>query len=288
VENTDYGAIARSAGLERVGSRPSLLSYIKQAWQRREFAVALAQYRIQAANEQNRLGLAWVVIRPILSATIYGIIFGFVLKTATTGPGQPNFIPFLIVGVFLFEFFSDSFSDGAKSITKYTQLVKSLSFPRILLPVASVLQSLFELVPMVFVMLLIVVVAGEPITWAWFMLIPILILLALFNSGIAFISARITVHFRDFSQIVPFITRLMFYTTGVFFSVEEMLAKYPELVFIARLNPVHDYIALARGVLVENSVVVPMHWIVAIIAAFGVFIFGFIYFWRAEEQYGRD
>ena len=293
MESTDYGAIARSAGLERVGSRPPLLTYIGQVWQRRAFAMTLAQYRIRAANEQNRLGLAWVVIRPLLNAVVYGLIFGVVLKTANNGPGLPNFIPYLIVGVFIFEFFSDSFADGSKAITRNAQLVSSLSFPRILLPISMVLQSLFELIPMIAVMLAIVLIAGEPVTFAWLMLVPILALFTLFNAGVAFIAARLTVHFRDFSQIVPFITRLMFYTTGIFFSVETYLTdpnlKHGEtLLFLVRLNPVHDYIALARGALVEYSPVVSMHWIVAIVGAFAFFIFGFIYFWKAEEQYGRD
>jgi teichoic acid transport system permease protein len=290
VEETDFGAIARSAGLERVGSRPPLLTYIKQVWERRAFALTLAQYRIQSANEQNRLGLAWVVIRPILNAVVYGLIFGVLLKTApdpALGP-VPQFIPYLIVGVFIFEYFSDAFSDGSKSIVRNAQLVKSLSFPRILLPIASVLQSLFELLPMIVVMLGIVLLSGEPVTAAWLMVIPILALMTLFNAGVAFIAARLTVHFQDFSQIVPFITRLMFYGTGIFFSLEQFLKPYPTILFIARLNPVHDYIALARGVLVRNSEIVPLHWIVAIVGAFVVFIAGFIYFWKAEEQYGRD
>jgi len=289
VESTDYGAIARSAGLERVGSRPSFFRYVKYVWERRQFALTLAQFRIQSANEQNRLGLAWVIIRPILTAVVYGVIFGVVLKTAPKAPDAPAFIPFLIVGVFIFEFFSDAFTDGSKSIIRSAQLVKSLSFPRILLPIAVVAQGFFELIPILAVMLAIVLLAGETISVAWLMLIPILMLMTLFNLGVAFIAARITVHFRDFTQIVPFITRLFFYSTGIFFSLEEYLVDKPEwMLFVARLNPVHDYIALARGVLIENSPIVPMHWIVAIVGAVVFFVFGFIYFWKAEEQYGRD
>ena len=289
MESTDYGAIARSAGLERVGSRPSFFRYVKYVWERRQFALTLAQFRIQSANEQNRLGLAWVIIRPILTAVVYGVIFGVVLQTAPKAPGAPAFIPFLIVGVFIFEFFSDAFTDGSKSIIRSAQLVKSLSFPRILLPIAVVAQGFFELIPILAVMLAIVLLAGETISVAWLMLIPILMLMTLFNLGVAFIAARITVHFRDFTQIVPFITRLFFYSTGIFISLEEYLVDKPEwMLFVARLNPVHDYIALARGVLIENSPIVPMHWIVAIVGAVVFFIFGFIYFWKAEEQYGRD
>jgi teichoic acid transport system permease protein len=285
VEETDYGAIARSAGLTRVGSRPTLSSYISETWQRRAFAVTLARYRIEAANQQNRLGLAWVVIRPLLNAVVYGVIFGIIL-TDSTRPA--NFIPFLVVGVFIFEFFSDAFLDGAKSITSNAQLVKSLSFPRILLPIASVIQSVLELVPMLVVMIGIVLISGEPVTANWLLAIPILALMTLFNAGVAFIAARLTVHFRDFTQIVPFITRILFYASGIFFSIDLVLADQPAILAIAQLNPVHDFIALIRGAFVSGSIVYPFYWTVVGVSAVVVFVFGFIYFWRAEEQYGRD
>jgi len=287
VENSDYGELALSHGLSRVGSRPPLGAYIKETWKRRAFALTLARYRIEAANQQNRLGLAWVVIRPLLNALVYGVIFGVVLKQQES-VGAVNYIPFLIVGVFIFEYFSDAFSDGSKAITSNEALVKSLSFPRILLPISTVLQAIYELVPMVLVMFVIVLISGEPITWAWFLVIPILILMTFFNAGVAFIAARITVHFRDFRQIVPFITRLFFYSTGVFFALDAYLAPYPDVLFVARLNPVHDFIALVRGALIENAVILPLYWIVTAIAAVVFFVGGFIYFWRAEEQYGRD
>jgi teichoic acid transport system permease protein len=287
VDNTDYGELALSHGLARVGSRPSFIAYVRETWKRRAFALTLARYRIDAANQQNRLGIAWVVLRPLLNAVVYGVIFGVLLQTADR-VGAPNFIPYLIVGVFIFEFFSDALSDGAKSITKNAQLVKSLSFPRILLPIASVLQSLFELLPIIAIMLGIVLLYGEPVTWSWFLLIPVLILMTLFNAGVAFIAARLTVHFPDFSQVLPFITRIMFYSTGIFFSIDEYLAPYPDILFIARLNPVHDFIALCRVALVENAVYDPIYWTIAIVGAIGFFVFGAIFFWRAEEQYGRD
>jgi teichoic acid transport system permease protein len=287
VNDTDYGEIARTAGLSRVGARPSLLEYIKDAWRRRDFAITLARYRISAANEENRLGIAWVVLKPLLNAAVYGLLFGVLLQQAHTVDGV-DYIPYLIVGVFVFEFFSDSLSDGAKSVVTNAQLVKSLSFPRILLPVASVLQSLFELLPLIVVMVAIVALYGEPFTFRWFAIFPILALMALFNAGVAFIAARITVHFRDFTQILQFITRIMFYSTGIFFSLDTVLKDYPGLLFVSRLNPVHDYIALVRWALVDNSIFTPLYWLIAVIGAVVFFIGGLIYFWLAEEEYGRD
>ncbi|CAN5285035.1 ABC transporter permease [soil metagenome] len=283
MNETDYGEIARAAGLAKVGGRPPLGEYIRDAWRRRDFAITLAQYRIRANNEENRLGLAWVVLKPLLNAIVYGVIFGIVLQTSK---GVHNYIAFLIVGVFIFEFFSDALSDGSKSVVSNAQLVRSLAFPRILLPVAYVLQSLFELIPMIVVMFAIVLISGETPSFRWLMIIPVLVMMSFFNAGIAFIVARITVHLRDFAQIVQFVTRLFFYSTGVFFPLENFLKG--DLLFVARLNPVHDYIALSRWALIDNSPTSPMFWYVGIVAAIVFFIGGLIFFWWAEEEYGRD
>ena len=281
---TDPEALAREYGLERVGARPSLPAYIKQTWQRREFAMTLARYRLQAAMSENRLGMGWVVLRPILNAVLFGTIFGIILE----GMRPPNFVPFIVVGFFIFEFFAKTLSGGAKAIVGSKALVRSLSFPRILLPLAIVMRQIVELIPMLIVMGIILVVLGQPITWWWLMVIPVMMLMTLFNFGIALITARLTVHVRDLSQIIPLVSRVVFYTSGIFFDLSIILADKPELLRLARLNPVHDYIALVRGFMVPGNEIYPYMWWVAIAAAVVTFVFGVIFFWKGEERYGRD
>ncbi|MEA5116271.1 MAG: ABC transporter permease, partial [Propionicimonas sp.] len=67
---------AARSGLHRVGARPSLGSYLKQTWERRDFIVAMAQSRLRAQLEGNRLGIGWLLLQPVLTAAIYGLIFG--------------------------------------------------------------------------------------------------------------------------------------------------------------------------------------------------------------------
>jgi teichoic acid transport system permease protein len=286
VEQTDYGAIARAAGLERVGARPNLLFYIKDAWSRRAFAITLARYRVEADNNENRLGLAWVVLKPLINAVVYGLVFGVVLDSSARPVA--SFIPFLVVGIFIFEFFSQSFGGGAKSITSNQQLVKSLSFPRVLLPIAAVLQELFELIPILVVMGAIVAIFGEPITLRWLLVFPAIALMAIFNMGIAFIAARLTVLLPDIGQIIPFVTRIFFYSTGIFYSTDLVLANKPELLFITRLNPIHDYIGIIRYAMIPDMPYDPIYWTIGISGAVIFLLFGFVFFWLAEEEYGRD
>lgn len=282
---TDPEALARDYGLERVGARPSLPAYLAQTWRRREFAITLARYRLQAAMSENRLGMGWVVLRPILNAALFGTIFGLIMPAGTR---PDNFVPFLVVGFFIFEYFSKTLSGGAKAIVGAKSLVRSLSFPRILLPLAIVIRQLVELIPMLVVMFIILILLGEPITWGWLMVVPVMMLMTLFNLGVAFITARLTVHVRDLSQIIPLVSRVVFYTSGIFFDLARVLADKPELLRLARLNPVHDYIGLIRGFTVSGNEIYPFMWWIGIGAAVVTFVFGVIFFWKGEERYGRD
>jgi teichoic acid transport system permease protein len=287
VSDRDLASIARTAGLTRVGARPDLLAYLRQAWQRRGFARTLAWYRIESSNSQNRFGMFWLVGKPLLNAAVYGFAFGIILPSDTR---PPNFVPFLVIGVFLMEFFSKAFGDGAKSITSNSQLVRSLSFPRILLPLSTALEACFTMLAMLVIMLPVALLWGEPLTPRWLLIIPTLLLAAIFNTGVGLIAARLTVHFRDFSQVIPFVNRLLLYTTGIFYSIEKVGVKsnHPELVQIARLNPLHDYISLVRYALMRDQFYTPVYWIVGGVGALVAIVLGVIFFWAAEERYGRD
>lgn len=277
---------AAQNNLTRVGARPPLRDYLVEVWNRRQFIFSLAKFRIESENQRNRLGMAWVILKPLLEAGVYGLIFGLLL-----GPkGRPaHFVEFLIIGVFLFQFFSSSFTSGAKSITSNTALVQSLSFPRMSLPLALVIQRLLQFAPMLVIMMVLVVATGTTPSWQWLLLLPLIALFFVFNAGLALITARLTVHFRDLSQLLPFVTRLLFYTTGIFFSVEERLAGHPTLIRIADFQPVHEFLTLGRSILLTGPSyeVKPEYWLYATVWSLAIFAIGVIYFWAAEERYGR-
>ncbi|WP_345474201.1 ABC transporter permease [Glutamicibacter ectropisis] len=274
---------AESYGLHRVGARPTLANYLKQTWQRRQFIYELAKARVQSQNEKNRLGMIWIVLKPTFNALMYGFIFG-VLQGANKAEDFPVFV---IIGVFLFEFFSSSMSSGAKAITGNNALVQSLSFPRLALPVAQVTQNVLTLMPMLGVMFIYSVILGTTPKWTWFAIIPILVIFCVFNLGIALICARITVHVRDFTQILPLISRVLFYTSGVLFSADRLLSHWPWMIAIFDVHPVYQTLQLARGMVMNNAEYDPWAWWVITAWAAVTMIFGLIYFWKAEERYGR-
>ncbi|MEY4398430.1 MAG: hypothetical protein RLZ53_1006 [Actinomycetota bacterium] len=272
-------------GLKKVGARPSLGQYVKDAIRRLDFAYTLASYTLEAGNAKSRLGSWWNVLLPTIQAATYGLIFGVIL-----GDSKPNnFLPFLFTGVFLFSYIQGSFSNGAGAIISNNGLVKSLSFPRVLLPISIVISQTLTLLPQLAVLAVVLAFAPEQtITFGWLMVIPLVLLLVIFNLGLAMIMARVTVHVRDLNKLVPFISRILFYVSGVFFSVEKIFAADSIYAFLIKLNPIYDFLSLARGYLVTGH---PLHvedWIVVSAWSLGVFILGLIFFWSAEERYGRE
>ncbi len=284
VSQQNLAEYAAQHGLKRMGARPSFFNYIAETWLRKDFAIALSTFSNEAANARNRLGKWWNILLPTIQAATYGLIFGVIL-----GDSRPdNFLPFLFTGVFLFSFMSGSFYSGASSITSNSGLVRSLSFPRALLPISTVITQFINLLPQLGILLLTLLIIQREITWSWFALIPILLLMTMFASGLAMIAARLTAQVRDLSKLIPFFTRIAFYVSGIFFSVEQVLAGYPQIFAIVKFNPVYDFIEIARGALVKGYTMETDIWIACTAWAVVTFAVGIVFFWKAEEEYGRD
>lgn len=278
----DYAA---QNNLVRVGARPPLRDYLADVWRRREFIYSLARFKLESENQRNRLGMGWVILKPLLNALVYGLIFGILLS----GSRPDKFVGFLVIGVFLFEFFSASFTSGAKSITGNNALVQSLSFPRMSLPLSKVTEKFLHFLPTVPIMLVFALVMGERPQLRWLLLVPLIAIFFIFNAGLALITARLTVHFRDLSQFLPFISRAIFYTTGIFFSIEKRFGDHPTVMRIADFQPIHEFLSLGRGLLLTGPDY-PLHsiyWFYACVWAFAMLAVGIVFFWAAEERYGR-
>lgn len=279
--------VAQAHGLRRVGGRPPLGSYLTDVWRRREFIYALAKYRIEAENGRNRLGMAWVVLKPLMNAAVYGVVFGLLLRT---NRGVDDFVAFLVIGVLMFEYFSTCLTTGAKSITGSAALVQSLSFPRMSLPLSLVVQRLLQFVPMAVIMAIVAVCLGNLPSWEWLLFIPLTVIFTVFNVGITLCTARLTVHFRDLTQLLPFVSRFLLYGTGVFFSLEQRLEDHPTAQAILDWQPIHEFLTLARAILLDG----PMYEIrgeyfaLASFWAVVMIVIGTVFFWAAEERYGRD
>jgi teichoic acid transport system permease protein len=288
--DADLAALAARHGLTVSGARPTLREYVRQLWARRHFITAFATAKLTAQYSQAKLGQIWQIMTPLLNAAVYYFIFGVLLGTKK---GTPDYIPFLVTGVFVWTFTSNSIQTGTRAISGNLGLVRALHFPRAALPVSFCLQQLQQLLFSMAALVVILLCFGLPVTASWLMAIPALVLQFTFNAGVSMIMARMGAKTPDIAQLTPFILRTWMYLSGVMWNISRLTSEHdlPGIVVtVLKANPAAIYIDLMRHALIKSfhSSQLPPHvWPLALGWAVVAGIGGFIYFWKAEETYGR-
>lgn len=273
------------AHLRRLGGTPSLREYLRSIWARRHFAWSLARGEIRTQHLDTALGNVWHLINPMLLIGVYYLVFGVILET---NRGVDNFLPFLAIGIFTFNFTQKAVLSGGRTLTSNVGLIRSLQFPRALLPLSSVLRETMAFGSAAVVMLAVVLVTGEPLTAEWLLAVPALILASVFGLGFAFIAARLADKFRDLLNVLPFLFRIAFYLSGVLYSVEAYLAD-PVVLRIMIANPFYVFVSLPREYLMTSHghVAVEWMWFSGVSWAVVSTIVGLLVFRGGEHEYGR-
>ncbi|MFC9392205.1 ABC transporter permease [Streptomyces sp. NPDC057027] len=289
-EGLEPAALAAKYGLAVSGARPGLFEYVRDLWSRRHFIVAFSSAKLASQYSQAKLGQIWQVATPLLNALVYYLIFGLILG-AGRGMSENVYIPFLVTGIFVFTFTQNSVMAGVRAISGNLGLVRALHFPRATLPISFSLQQLQQLLYSMIVLVAVALFFGSYPSMRWLLLIPALLLQFVFNTGLSMIVARMGAKTPDLAQLMPFIMRTWMYASGVMFSISAMLADKPAWIAKVLLyNPAAVYMDLIRYSLIEGYGAgnLPSHvWITALAWAVIFGIGGFVYFWKAEERYGR-
>jgi teichoic acid transport system permease protein len=239
-------------GLRPSAQRPTVGAYLYQLWRRMPFILAYATARNVAMYTEAKLGQLWQVLTPLLNAGVYFLIFGLLLKI---NRGVPNYLAFLVTGVFVFNFTQRVFLTTSNVMRESLPLIRALQFPRASLPLAYVMVELQQMALSMVVLIIIVLVTGEPVTWYWLLVIPALALQTLFNAGVGLLVARLGAQLNDFSQLLPFLMRTWLYVSGVLYSISNLnLNTAPQWVItVLELNPAALYITLVRNALLRSQ-----------------------------------
>lgn len=273
-------------GLKSVGRRPNMGDYLTALWRRRHFILADSRARVASGGQQMVLGQAWLVLKPVLDALVYLVVFGFLLQT---DGGIDNFLGYLIIGVFMFQFTSRCLLQGGTSITGGKSLIHAFAFPRAALPIAAVVRETLSMLPVLCTMALLVVLLppGADLSWRWALFPFVFALQIVFNMGIAFIAARLVAHLRDMTHVLSLVSRFWLYGSAVFFTIDRF-KDLPEIVAIMRVNPVFVVLDMTRDLLLYATTPAASSWLLLAAWAAASLIAGFLFFWRGEERYGND
>jgi teichoic acid transport system permease protein len=208
---------------------PPLRPYLRDLAGRRTFIVELAGAEVRGQRSSTILGELWSLVDPLFQAAIYMFLF-----TVIRGSRSMTEATTIIASVFFFNFTRISVSDGGRAVQKHKGLVLNAVFPRALLPIAEVYKGFLATLPAFALYAVIHVVSGAPITQALLVIPLLLVVQATANLGLALLFSTATAYFKDVSNLLNYLLRLLTFATPVVYPVAILT---PSIKAILSWNP---------------------------------------------------
>lgn len=231
-------------------------NYWKDLWRYRELFYILSWRDIKVRYKQTIIGVAWSVIRPLLTMMIFAFIFGQVAKFPSGDIAYPVLV---FAGLLPWQFFATGLTESSHSLVGNEKLISKVYFPRMIIPASSVITSLVDFLISFVLMFLLM---------AWFretpslnlVFLPFFIIIAFFASfGVGLWLSSLNVKYRDFKHVVPFIVQIGLYISPVGFTSAIASGMIPEKFRVLYyLNPMAGVIDGFRWCFFGNKM--PLNW----------------------------
>lgn len=190
--------------------------YWTDLWAYRELFAILAWRDVAVQYRQTVIGVAWAVLRPLLTMLIFSVVFGRIAKLPTDGSAP---YPILVMSAMLPWFlFSSILSNASGSLVSNSNLVSKVYFPRMVVPIASAVVAFVDFAITLGLLIIMMLIYGVAPSWKVVMLPLFLVLTVACSLGPALILTSLNVRYRDFRFIVPFIIQFGLYVSPVGFS----------------------------------------------------------------------
>jgi lipopolysaccharide transport system permease protein len=207
--------------------------YWRDLWRYRELFRMLAWRDLSVRYKQTVIGVLWALIRPFLTMLVFTVVFGRIARLPTDGNAPYALMVF--AGILPWGFFSTGLSEASNSLTNNASLISKVYFPRLIVPVATVVVAFVDFLISFCILLMLMVWFRFLPDWRIFFL-PIFIVLAFLASvGPALWITSLNVKYRDFRYIIPFIAQFGLYVSPVGFSSSVVPGRWR---LLYSLNPV--------------------------------------------------
>jgi lipopolysaccharide transport system permease protein len=209
----------------------SKLNYWRDIWLFRELFYFLSWKDILVRYKQTVIGIAWSVIRPLLTMIVLTVVFGKLAKFPSGG------VPYAILvfaAMLPWQYFSNSFSEASNSLISNSNLLTKVYFPRLIIPSTTIIVSLIDFLISMGIMVLLMIYYQFLPCWHILLLPGFLLLATITSLGAGFLIAALNVQYRDFRYIVPFIVQFGLYISPVGFSSDTISEKWR---LLYSLNP---------------------------------------------------
>lgn len=250
----------------------------RELWAYRELLAVLAVRDIKVRYKQTALGVGWAVIQPVMLMLVFSVFFGRLAKMPSDGVPYPVFA---YAALLPWTFFANALGASASSVVGASNLVSKVYFPRLIIPLASVGSWLVDLLIATLILLGLMLYYG--VGWSWNLLAaPALVLAVLFMAlGAGTLLAALTVAYRDFRYVVPFLLQFWMFATPVVYPASLVPEKWH---WLLNLNPMAGLVDAFRSAFLGRPFDVDAIAI-SLTAAVAMFLAGVAYFEKVERRF---
>lgn len=250
----------------------------RELWAYRELLWVLTARDIKVRYKQTVLGAAWAIVRPVLTMLIFSVVFGTLAKMPSDGFPYPVFV---YAALLPWTFFATAISTSGQSLVGSTNLVSKVYFPRLIIPLSSIGAGLIDLAISTVILLLMMLWYG--VGWSVNLLAaPVLLMAVIFIAlGVGTLLSALTVAYRDFTHLTPFIVQIWMYVTPVIFPVSLVPERWQWLLY---LNPMTGLIEGFRSAFLGKAF--DMQGLgISFAMAVIIFVIGITYFEKVERRF---
>jgi lipopolysaccharide transport system permease protein len=264
-------------------SRGWISLQLKALWQFRELLYFLVWRDLKVRYKQTALGAFWIVLQPVISMVIFTFLFGGLLNVPSAGVPYPIFA---YTGLLAWNYFSSSLNRSSLSLVGSANLITKVYFPRLLIPLASVLSGLVDFAVAFLVLIGLMVYYQIHFTQA-VALLPIFLLMAILTAlGFGMWLSALNVRFRDINVLMPFIIQIWMYLTPVIYPTSLVPVRFR---FLLALNPMTAVVegfrwALLGPYMTGTPINIPTI-ILSIVVILIVLVSGMFFFRRTERTF---
>jgi lipopolysaccharide transport system permease protein len=252
---------------------------LRELWDYRELLYFLTWRDIKVRYKQTALGAAWAVIQPFMTMVVFSLFFGRLAKVPSDGIPYPLFSYAALVP---WTFFANGLGQSCNSLVSNANLIKKVYFPRLTVPIGTVLSGAVDLLLALIVLIGMMLYYGIlPTTRV--LILPLFLLLAAVTAlGVGFWSAALNVQFRDVRYTIPFLTQFWMFATPIAYP-SSLLSEPWRTVY--GLNPMVGVVEGCRWALLDTKTMPGPMILVSSLVAVAVLIGGALYFRRMEKTF---
>jgi lipopolysaccharide transport system permease protein len=252
---------------------------LRELWKYRELLFFMVWRDVKVRYKQAVLGITWAILVPVLNILVFTFVFGILFHL---NQSVPNYPLLAASGQLPWGLFAGALARSSISLVGNSNLLTKVYFPRLIIPISSVLSGLVDFGISFLIVMGLVIYYRTPLSWNMLWLIPLTLLVVLTSLSVGLWLSALNVQYRDVQHIVPFLIQIWMYASPVAYSAGLVTGKITRIIY--GLNPMAGIIQGFRWALINGDPPGEL-FIISVVMVLILFTSGLFYFRRMERTF---